>query len=145
MFISIARKLQAVQDLLFPTALGDRAGGAPARARARDRLAGRAIKKGDKRAAAWKAAFGVEQTELDALTTPEMTERGIVRELIEDAFAPYVDRAWPQGRRAAPSGTPGPDGARRQIDSGAIARPQGEVEACGIGPEISMVNSYAIE
>lgn len=131
MFISIARKLQAIQDLLFselrweivPVALlpehKDRYG-----------LPEEPIKKGDKRAAAWKEAFGVEQTELDALTTPEMTERGILRRLIEDAFAPYIDQTL--GRRVRQAAAKWDQDAKAaidaQIDPADITRLQDEIE-----------------
>jgi hypothetical protein len=149
MFISIARKLQAIQDLLFPelrweivpVALlpehKDRYG-----------LPEEPIKKGDKRAAAWKAAFGVEQTEIDALTTPEMTERGILRQLIDDAFATYIDTTlqrrvtqaearWNRDARAA---------VNDQVDAAEIERLREEVE--DIRGRISAVNddlSTAVE
>ena len=94
MLISIARKLQAVQDLLFPPLRWEivHVGLTPYQARHFE-LAEEPIKKGDKRAAAWEKAFGVKQTEIDALTTPEMTDRGILRQLLDDAIAPYIDTA----------------------------------------------------
>src|SRR6266536_6138423 len=49
------------------------------------------IKKGDKRAAAWEQAFGVKQTEIDALTTPKMVQRGVLRQMLDAAIAPYLD------------------------------------------------------
>ena len=115
MFISIARKLQAIQDLLFaelrweivPVAL------LPEH-KERYGLPEEPIKKGDKRAAAWKEAFGVEQTELDALTTPEMTEREILRRLIEEAFAPYIDQTL--GRRVRQAATKWDQDAKAAID-----------------------------
>jgi hypothetical protein len=90
MSVSIGRKLQALRDLLFPdlrfevvpvalnpdqvVALG---------------LPSRPLKESEKRADRWRDAFGIEQTEIDALATlqPE-----VLREIIERAFDPYVDR-----------------------------------------------------
>jgi len=70
MFISIARKLQAIQDLLFPYLQWEIVPVALLPEHVNEfGLPKEPIKKGDKRAAAWKSAFGVEQTELDALTT----------------------------------------------------------------------------
>jgi hypothetical protein len=92
MFISIARKLQAVQDLLFPALRWEivHVGLTPDQVR-QFNLAEEPIKKGDKRREAWEQAFGVKQTEIDALTTPEETERGRLRQLLDEAIAPYID------------------------------------------------------
>lgn len=59
------------------------------------------IKKGDKRREAWKRSFGIDQTEIDVLTTPEMTERGILRRLLDDAIAPYLDHSLERRVRLA--------------------------------------------
>ena len=110
MFISIARKLQAIQDLLFPQLQWEivpvalmpehlQSGG-----RLRDlELPQEPIKAGDSRAKKWRDAFGVEQTEIDALTTPEMTERGILREMLEEAFLPYINSTLADRVRRAAS------------------------------------------
>ncbi len=92
MTISLARKVQALQDLMFPQLRWEIAPVAlsPEQAREFD-LPEEPIKKGDKRGAAWEEAFGVKQTEIDALTTPEMTERGLLRQMLDDAIAPYID------------------------------------------------------
>jgi hypothetical protein len=137
MFISIARKLQAMQDLHFPELQWEIVPVAlmpeqllPGGSLSSLNLPQEPIKKGDKRAAAWKAAFGIEQTEIDALTTPEMTERGILRGMIEDAFAPYIDatlagrvtQAASKWQRAAQAAVDA------QADLGAIATLQEEAE-----------------
>ena len=92
MFISIARKLQALKDMLFPTLQWEmvHVGLKPDQVREFN-LPEEPIKDGDKRAAKWEEGFGVKQTEIDALTTPEMTERGILRDWLDDAIAPYFD------------------------------------------------------
>jgi hypothetical protein len=92
MFISIARKLQALQDLLFPQLRWEIVPVvlSPEQVRQLD-LPEEPIKEGDRRAAAWERAFGVKQTEVDSLTTPEMTERGVLRQMLEAAIAPYID------------------------------------------------------
>jgi hypothetical protein len=92
MVISIARKLQAIQDLQFSALRWEivHVGLTPDQVREFE-LAVEPIKVGDKRREAWKRAFDVDQTEIDALTTPEMTERGILRQLLDDAIEPYID------------------------------------------------------
>jgi hypothetical protein len=93
MVISIGRKLQAIQDLLFPDLRWELVvvGLTPDQVRKLG-LPEEPIKKGDKRAEAWERAFGVKQTEVDALTTPEMQRRGILRQMLEEAIEPYIDR-----------------------------------------------------
>ena len=91
--VSIARKLQAFRDFLFhdlrfevvPVAL------LPEQVRTiRPRLPETPLKKGEKRASRWVEAFGVDQTEIDVLTTP--TKSHILREMFEQAFEPYIDK-----------------------------------------------------
>jgi len=88
--VSIARKLQAFRDLKFPrlkfevvpVALTvDQVGelGLPSTP----------LKETEKRASRWREAFGVEQTEIDALAT---LRPDVLREIIERAFDPYLDR-----------------------------------------------------
>ena len=50
------------------------------------------LKESEKRASRWRESFGIEQTEVDALTTPEMIRRGVLRRIMEEAFDRYVDR-----------------------------------------------------
>jgi hypothetical protein len=89
MSVSIGRKLQAFRDLLFPnfrfelvpvaltveqvSALG---------------LPSTPLKETERRADRWRDAFGVEQTEIDALAT---LQPDVLREIVERAFAPYYD------------------------------------------------------
>jgi len=90
MAISIARKLQGLKDLFFPHLKFEvvRAGLTIEQVR-RLGLPSTPLKKGDKRAKKWKEAFGIEQTEIDALTTPERMDD--LRQIIEAAFKPYFD------------------------------------------------------
>lgn len=90
MSVSIGRKLQAFRDLQFPkfrfeivpvaltveqvTELG---------------LPSTPLKETEKRADRWRQAFGVEQTEIDALAT---LQPDVLREIVERAFDFYVDR-----------------------------------------------------
>jgi hypothetical protein len=54
-----------------------------------ERLPSTPLKDEEKRASRWKQAFGIEQTEIDALTTP--TRRRILERFIRQAFKPYLD------------------------------------------------------
>ena len=88
--ISIARKLQAFKDLFFrrlefevvPVAL------TVDQVKA-ERLPSVPMKDTEKRADRWRDAFGIDQTEIDALTTP--TRRPILERFIRQAFKPYLD------------------------------------------------------
>ena len=90
--VSIARKLQALKDLLFPTLEFEMVPIALTPDQVRQYgLPEEPVKQGDQRAKAWKREFGVDQTEIDSLTTPEMQRRGLLREIVEAAFDPYFD------------------------------------------------------
>jgi hypothetical protein len=90
MSVSIARKLQAFRDLQFrkfrfevvPIAL-------TVTQVAELGLPSTPLKETEKRADRWREAFGVEQTEIDALAT---LRPNVLREIVEQAFDPYVDR-----------------------------------------------------
>ena len=131
MLISIARKLQALQDMLFPGLRWEivQVALTPEQVGELD-LAQEPIKAGDKRAQKWKAAFGVDQTELDALTTPEMTERGILRQMLDEAIAPYLDAGL--DRRVAQAKSKwyrqAVAAVDEQIDAEEVERVRGEVE-----------------
>jgi hypothetical protein len=88
--VSIARKLQAFKDLFFhdlsfevvrvaltPEQVGE------------EGLPSTPLKKGEKRAGRWREAFGIDQTEIDALTTP--AKRSVLQRLLRQAFKPYID------------------------------------------------------
>jgi hypothetical protein len=92
MAVSIGRKLQAFHDLFFPSLRWElvHAAVTPEQVREFD-LPETPLKEDEKRAARWKETFGVEQTEVDSLTTPEMIERGLLAQIMEAAFAPYID------------------------------------------------------
>jgi hypothetical protein len=91
--VSIARKLQALHDLLFPRLRFEVVPVAltPEQVQRYD-LPEEPLKESEKRAARWRETFGIEQTEVDALTTPEMIERGALAEIMREAFDHYVDR-----------------------------------------------------
>jgi hypothetical protein len=93
--VSIGRKLQAFCDLQFPKLRGRwelvSAALTPEQARA-EGLPETPLKEGEKRASRWRESFDIEQTEVDALTTPEMIRRGVLRRIMKEAFDRYVDR-----------------------------------------------------
>lgn len=90
--ISIARKLQAFHDLLFPDLEFEVVPVAltPDQVRA-ENLPEEPLKPGELRAEKWRNAMGVAQTEVDALTTPSMQRRGVLRRFMDEAFAVYLD------------------------------------------------------
>jgi hypothetical protein len=91
MAISIARKLQALRDLLFTNLQFEVVPVALTVEQVRDLgLPSTPLKETEKRADRWRNAFGVEQTEIDALAT---LQPAALREIIERAFDPYLDRA----------------------------------------------------
>ena len=49
------------------------------------------LKKTEKRAAKWKEAFGVEQTEVDALLTQDELDKNTLRDLVDGVIADYFD------------------------------------------------------
>jgi hypothetical protein len=88
--VSIGRKLQAFKDLFFPGLEFEVVpiGLTPEQVRA-ERLPETPLKEGEKRASRWREAFGVDQTEIDALTTPDKAP--VLRRIIRQAFKPYID------------------------------------------------------
>jgi hypothetical protein len=89
--ISIGRKLQAFKDLLFPKLKFEVVSVAltPDQVRELD-LPSTPLKEGEKRADRWTEAFGIAQTEVDALLA---LRPDALREMVENAFAPYFDNA----------------------------------------------------
>jgi hypothetical protein len=88
--ISIARKLQAFKDQFFPDLEFEVVPVAltPEQVEA-EGLPSAPMKDGERRADRWREAFGIDQTEIDALTTP--ARRPILERLIRQAFTPYTD------------------------------------------------------
>jgi hypothetical protein len=90
MSVSIARKLQAFRDLLFPKLRFEVVPVALNVDQVRElELPSTPLKETEKRADRWRQAFGVEQTEIDALAT---LQPDVLREILERAFDPYFDR-----------------------------------------------------
>jgi len=89
MAVSIGRKLQAFRDLLFPKFRFEVVPVALTVDQVRELgLPSTPLKETEKRADRWREAFGVEQTEIDALAT---LQPGVLREIVESAFDPYFD------------------------------------------------------
>jgi hypothetical protein len=89
MSVSIARKLQALRDLFFPQLQFEVVPVALTVEQVRELgLPSTPLKETEKRADRWREAFGVEQTEIDALAT---LQPDVLREILEQAFDPYWD------------------------------------------------------
>jgi hypothetical protein len=87
--VSIGRKLQAFRDLLFPKLRFEVVPVALSVDQVRELgLPSTPLKETEKRADRWREAFGVEQTEIDALAT---LRPDVLREILERAFDPYFD------------------------------------------------------
>lgn len=89
--IEVGRKLQAFKELLYPN-LEFRAYRAlltPEQVPTLG-LPSAPLKETERRGDKWRAAWGIEQTEIDALTIP--TEVGRLRRLARAAIAPFYDR-----------------------------------------------------
>jgi hypothetical protein len=89
MAISIARKMQAFRDLYFPHLQFEIVPVELLIEQVRELgLPSTPLKETEKRADRWKSAFGVEQTEIDALAA---LQPDLLREILERAFDPYWD------------------------------------------------------
>ena len=87
--ISIGRKLQAFKDLHFPQLKFEVVPVALTPEQVRELgLPSTPLKEGEKRADRWVEAFGIQQTEVDALLA---LRPDALREMVEDAFASYFD------------------------------------------------------
>jgi hypothetical protein len=90
MSVSLGRKLQALRDLLFTDLKFELVPVALTVDQVRELgLPSTPLKETEKRASRWREAFGIDQTEIDALAT---LRPDVLRELIERAFDPYLDR-----------------------------------------------------
>jgi hypothetical protein len=127
--VSIGRKLQAFKDLFFPDLEFELVPIAltPEQVRA-ERLPSTPLKETEKRASRWREAFGVDQTEIDALTTPAKAD--VLRRIIMDAFAGYMDQTLPRrvSRAEADWYRAAKEALKEQLDADAIARIREEAE-----------------
>jgi hypothetical protein len=89
MAVSIGRKLQAFRDLCFPHLEFEVVPVALTVEQVRDLgLPSTPLKETERRADKWREAFGVEQTEIDALAT---LRPRVLEEIVTDAIEPYYD------------------------------------------------------
>jgi hypothetical protein len=87
--ISIARKFQALRDLRFNDLRFEVVPVALTIDQVRElALPSTPLKETERRAEPWREAFGVEQTEIDALAT---LQPDVLREIVDRAFDPYFD------------------------------------------------------
>jgi hypothetical protein len=92
--VSIARKLQALRDFKFRGLRFEVVQIALTVSQVRELgLPSTPLKESEKRSDRWREAFGVEQTEIDALAT---LQPDTLREIIDRAFDPYFDRTLEQ-------------------------------------------------
>ena len=87
--VSIGRKMQALHDLLFPDLRFEVVPAALTVNQVSELdLPSTPLKETERRASRWREAFGVEQTEVDALATLRPDD---LREIVDRAFDPYFD------------------------------------------------------
>ena len=99
MAVSIARKLQAFRDLHFPALEFEVHAIALNEDQVRELgLPSTPLKDTEKRADRWRAEFGLEQTEIDALAT---LRPDVLRRIVEEAIAPFYDKSLDRRTRAA--------------------------------------------
>ncbi len=91
MAVSIGRKLQALRDLLFPRLQFEVVTPALTVEQVRELgLPSTPLKETENRADRWREAFGIEQTEIDALAT---LRPDVLRRIVEAAIEPYFDES----------------------------------------------------
>jgi hypothetical protein len=121
--ISIARKLQAFRDLFFGNLQFEVVPVALTAEQVRDEgLPSTPLKETEKRASRWKDAFGIEQTEIDALTTP--SKRSVLEQILRQAFKPYIDSTLVRRVNEAKTAwnTKAQEAVDQQIDADRLAR-----------------------
>lgn len=91
MAVSIARKFQSLRDFKHPELEFEIVPVALTVQQVRELgLPSTPLKSTERRAGRWREAFGVEQTEIDALAT---LRPGVLQELVTTAIEPYFDRS----------------------------------------------------
>jgi hypothetical protein len=142
--VSIARKLQAFHDLFFPDLCFEvvRVALTPEQVEAED-LPSTPLKATEKRASRWREAFGIDQTEIDALTTP--AKRGVLQRIIRHAFKQYIDPALNRRVNEAKAewNTASQEAIEQQIDPEHLARIRDEASTKleELREEIERINS----
>ena len=129
MILSVTRKLQALKILLpgMPDFEAHRVALTPAQVREYG-LPSTPLKATEKRASKWRAAFGIEQTEIDALAA---LRPDLLRTITRAAIEPFYDRRLRLRVRAGSetpgSGTPGRSSTAAPT-AGQLARIRAEAE-----------------
>ena len=109
--VSIGRKLQALRDLLFPDLEFEVRPVALSVEQVRELgLPSAPLKPSERRGDRWRAAYGVEQTEIDALAT---LRPDVLKEILADAIWPSSRRCRPKGMASQRTGRARPAGRRR--------------------------------
>ena len=142
MAISIARKLQAFRDLHFPDLRFEVVPAALTIEQVkRLGLTPKALKKTEKRRAKWKEAFGVEQTEVDALLTKQELEKNTLRDLVDAVMADYHDDTLDD--RVSEAETEWTEAAQaaidRRVDADRLAELRSDAE--DVSEEIDRINA----
>jgi hypothetical protein len=97
--ISIGRKIQALRDLKFNDLEFDLVPVALTLEQVKELgLPSTPLKETEKRADKWRGAYGIEQTEIDALAT---LRRQVLREIVENAIDPFYDHSLEERLREA--------------------------------------------
>jgi hypothetical protein len=128
--VSIARKLQAFADLFFHDLRFEvvRVALTPEQVKAED-LPSTPLKATEKRASRWRDAFGIDQTEIDALTIP--AKRPVLQRILRQAFKAYIDPTLSRRVAEAKSewGAAAQEALEQQIDAERLARLRDEATA----------------
>lgn len=128
--VSIARKLQAFRDLFFPDLKFEVVVAALTVDQVRgEQLPSTPLKETEKRADRWREAFGIEQTEIDALTTP--SKRPVLQRFLRQAIRAYIDTTLDRRVMAAEAAwdTAAQQAIDEQIDAEHLARIRDEAES----------------
>jgi hypothetical protein len=141
--VSIGRKLQALRDLSFPDLEFEvRPIALLVEQVAELGLPSTPLKETERRASRWRVAFGVEQTEIDALAT---LRPDVLADIIFDAISPFHDRTLT--RRVAEARLEWLQKAQwrldEQIDQGALERIRSHAETrlATLRTEIDAINA----
>ena len=139
--VSIARKLQAFRDLRFPSLRFEIVQAALTIDQVEDLdLPSTPLKDTELRAVKWKEAFGVEQTEVDALLTPEHLQANTLYDLVDEVMTAYRDSTLED--RIEEAKTEWTDAAQEAIDN-AIDQDELDAireEAAAVADKIDEIN-----
>ncbi|TVR05826.1 MAG: hypothetical protein EA385_17275 [Salinarimonadaceae bacterium] len=142
MAVSIGRKLQALRDLHFPSLEFEVVPVALTVSQVRELgLPSTPLKETERRADRWRDAFGIEQTEIDAIAT---LQPNLLREIVTDAIKPYIDdtldRRVTEARRQWQAEAQ--QAMEEQIDGDTLAalKAEAEIKLGSLRQEIDAIN-----